>query len=95
MSEYKLTNYEKETIITNNEAEATAECYTCSPVLMRKLDGLCAKSTEITVKKQDQYSKTYIFPKKWVGVRLPRIMSEKQREHLEEMQRRNRENDKK
>ena len=36
-----LTNIERETIITFNAAEDTAEVYTADPVYIRKLDKLC------------------------------------------------------
>ena len=36
-----LTNYERETIITFNEAEADCEVYTYNPKLIRKLTERC------------------------------------------------------
>ncbi len=84
MDNYKLNNIEKETVIVFNEAEATVECYTCSKAWMKWLDGFCEKSKDITVKK-DVYSKTYTFPKKWVGVRLPRILSPEAKAEMAEI----------
>ena len=41
---YKLSRYEMETSILWNEEEKNCTCFTCSPALQRRLDGLCAKS---------------------------------------------------
>lgn len=79
MTEYKLTKYEKETIITFNDAENKAECYTCNQSWMKRLNGFCEKSQEISLKKEDAYSKTYTFPKKWLRVKLPREISAEER----------------
>ena len=77
-----MTRYEMETIINYNQAEKTASIYTCDRSLMRKLDKLCSESEEITVEKEDEFSKTYILPKKWVKVRKTRQLSEEEREKL-------------
>ena len=79
-----LTKWEMETIINFNDAEKTAEVYTCNKALMKKLDNLCIRSKEITLKKEDKQSKTYIFPKKWVKITLPRTLSDETRKKLSE-----------
>lgn len=84
MTEYKLTKYEKETIITFNDAENKAECYTCNQSWMKRLDGFCEKSQEISLKKEDAYSKTYTFPKKWVRVQISPTYSNEQRAKMAE-----------
>ena len=79
-----LTNYERETIITYNEADKTAQVYTCNNALIRKLDNLCAESKEFLIVREDEYSKTYELPKKYVSIRAPYKMSEEQRKKLSE-----------
>ena len=76
MSKYFLNNYEKETISLWNEAEPTAEVYTCSASMMRHMDELVEKCTEITRTKETEYSKTYVLPKKLVKVRAPLRVSD-------------------
>ena len=69
--DYNLTKQERETVIVFNEAEKTAELYTCSSVVIRKMDELVKEFDEFSVGKQDEVSKTYIFPKKYVKIRKP------------------------
>jgi len=69
--DYNLTKQERETVIVFNEAEPMAELYTCSQVMIRKMDKLVAEDDRFSVEKQDEVSKTYIFPKKYVKVRRP------------------------
>lgn len=45
---------------------------------------LCSKTTTIIVKKQGEYSKTYIIPKSWIKVRIPRQLSEEKRKEMAE-----------
>jgi len=82
---YNLTKYEMETIINYNEEESIASIYTCSKVLIKKLDTYCKKRPDVykTVK-VDSPSKTYTVPKKYISVRLPKVLTEKQKEGLRE-----------
>lgn len=86
-----MTRYEMETIINYNQEEKTASVYTCDKALIRRLDRLCEESTEITVEKEDEYSKSYILPKKWVKVRKPRQLSDELKEKLASRMRASRE----
>ena len=94
-----LTNIERETIITFNAAEDTAEVYTADPVYIRKMDKLCEqfpdtyKFMEELSAKQCKESKTYSMPKRLVKFRAPvtREISEEQREALAERLRKARE----
>jgi hypothetical protein len=94
-----LTNIERETIITFNAAEDTAEIYTADPVYIRKLDKLCEqfpdtyKFMEELSAKRCKESKTYSMPKRLVKFRSPvtREISEEQREALAERLRKARE----
>ena len=69
----KLSRYEMETTITFNRDEPIARIYTSDPVMLRKLDKLCAQIPVITVFREDEVSKTYICPKKLVSIRKPRL----------------------
>ena len=69
--DYNLTKYERETVVTFNEEEAHAELYTCSQVVMRRMDKLVEEFDEISVISEDEISKTYKFPKKLFKVRKP------------------------
>ncbi len=80
-----LTNEERETIILFNEADKTATCDTCNPSLIRKLDDFCSRSKDITLIRQDEYGKTYKFPKKWVSVRLPKLYDEETKEKMSKL----------
>lgn len=76
-----LTNYEKETIINYNEDEKTADIYTRSPPLRRKLERLVADHPEdcrlhrIT---RDGLGAEFYIPKKWIRINPPRRASEAQ-----------------
>lgn len=78
----QLTKYEQETIINFNEDESTAELYTCSSVMMRKLDKLVEVNPEAYQVKSEDFSygklvsKTYIFPKGLITLRKPTVLSE-------------------
>lgn len=94
-----LTNIERETIITFNAAEDTAEVYTADPVYIRKLDKLCErfpdtyKFMEELSDKRCKESKTYSMPKRLVKFRSPitREINEEQRAALAERLRKARE----
>ena len=77
---YKLIKEEKETIITFNEAEATADVYTCSSQVKKWLMELSLKSSDIYRIKEDEHSQTYIIPKKIIKLCLPRKLSEKEKQ---------------
>lgn len=77
-----ITKYEQETIINYNQDELTANIYTCDKVLIRKLDKMIEVSKVIILKTQDEDSKTYICPKKWIKVRMPRVLSDEEREKM-------------
>jgi hypothetical protein len=94
-----LSNIERETIITFNAAEDTAEVYTADPVYIRKLDKLCEQfpdtykfMAELSAKRCKE-SKTYSMPKRLVKFRPPvtREISKEQREALAERLRKARE----
>lgn len=75
----RLTKTEQETFICFNEEETLAQVETCNAALKRKLDKLCQRNSEIVLLRQDEYSKTYRLPKKWVKIHAPRVLSEEQK----------------
>lgn len=81
--DYKLTKLEKETIVTFNEAEPYAELYTTSAPVMRRMDKLAAENASFRAVKEDEVSKTYIFPKKYFKVRRPSVLEGKKPKYFD------------
>jgi hypothetical protein len=77
-----LTKCEQETIINFDEAAQQATVYTCNKAMMRQLDKLAQISSIVIEEKQDQYSKTYVIPKKWIKIKMPRILSSEQKQEM-------------
>jgi hypothetical protein len=68
---YKLTRYEKETIILFNDDEKTASVYTHNKALQRKLDSFCTMRPDLyrlTSENVTWQSKTYEVPKKYISL---------------------------
>ena len=87
-----LSNLEKETGINFNEAESFAIIYTAKDSLKKKLDMLCKLYPDDF---QEQHStrdnngiKSYHIPKKYISIRTPRVLSEKQKAVLGKMHKR-------
>lgn len=76
------TKYEQETIISYNQEEKVAYCYTHDRALMRRLDELCEKHKEITLVRDDDGVREHTFPKKWIKVRAPKQLSNELREKM-------------
>lgn len=76
----QLLKYERETIISFNESETTANVYTCNTQVKKRLKELSLKSSDIYRIKEDEYSQTYIIPKKIIKFTLPRELSEKEKQ---------------
>lgn len=76
-----LTRYEQETIVNYNNGDKIASVYTADPIVIRKLDALVEKYPEdYKCIEQNDYSKTYEFPKKLVQFRHPIHLTEEQKE---------------
>ena len=75
-----LTNYERETIINYNEADATASVYIHNRALINKLKKL-VKEYNLEVK-QLESAYEFTVPKKWIKVRPPRKVSAENREKM-------------
>lgn len=89
-----LSAYEKETIILSNEAEKTAEIYTHNAALQRQLSALCISNPGQVWQTDDNGcgGTTYELPKKWVKISPPRVLSEAQREVLDRINEKRRDN---
>ncbi len=82
----KLSRYDQETIVNYNAGEQTATVYTRDKTVMRKLDTLVAEFPDTyKLTGQDEVSKTYFFPKSFIGYRKPRAVSTEQRERARQM----------
>jgi hypothetical protein len=79
----KLTKLEQETIILANEEESLAQIETWNGRLKRKMEKLLTeRPDEVTIKRaeRDDSADVYYFPKKWIKINPPPIMSDEQRE---------------
>ncbi len=85
MNKNKLIKEEQETVILYNNGESTATVYTCNRSLMIKLDRICGQCPDTCrLKTQDEYSKTYIIPKKLITIRTPNIYTDMQKQKMRE-----------
>ena len=75
-----LSLYERETIIMYNDQERTANVFSASPRVIKKLDELVKEYPDTyKVIKETNDSKTYECPKKMVFFRKPVVLTEEQR----------------
>ena len=83
----KLSGYERETILLFNEAEQAASVFTYNDALKRQLAVLADSYPEQVRKTQDNGfgGLTYELPKKWFKIASPRVLSEAQKEVLEQI----------
>jgi hypothetical protein len=80
-----MLRIESETTITFNDEEKEATVFTCNQAMMRKLDGYCAKYPEqYYLIREDECSKTYQVPKRYISIRQPKILTEDQRRQMSE-----------
>ena len=87
----KLTNVERETVATFNEAERTACVYTHNEALKRQLLELCQTYPEQVrqTAANGWGGLTFELPKKWLRVTPPRVLSPAQRAVLDRMNQKN------
>lgn len=84
----KLSRWERETVININDEDRNASLYTCQKKMMDKMDRLVSEFPEIFVQinelvsGDEVLSKTYEFPKKYVDINKPIILSEERKEEL-------------
>ena len=83
----KLTNVERETVVTFNQAEQTANIYTHNPAWKDWLLELCQSHPEQVrqTAANDWGGLTFELPKKWLKVSPPRVLSPAQRAVLDRM----------
>ena len=78
-----LTRYERETIINFNEEDDDVSIYTRSKTIMSRMDKLVKKYPDtFKVNEEFEDGREYICHKKYVSVRAPRAMSERQKQRL-------------
>lgn len=72
-----MLNSEKETMILFNEAEETANVYTCNGRMKRRLRELSeVRGDDVKLIRSDDISVTYAVPKAWVKINPPRQLSD-------------------
>ena len=83
----RLSNVERETIVTYNQAERTANIYTHNPALIAQLLELCQTYPEQVrqTATNDWGGLTFELPKKWLKVSPPRVLTPAQRAVLDRM----------
>jgi len=75
-----LTAQEKETIITLNEADKTADIEVFNARLMREIrKAVEAYPDEVTIKEGSDGSFRVTLPRKWIKIRAPRVLTDEQR----------------
>lgn len=80
-----LTAMERETIITYNNAENTANCFTLSLPVRRRLLQLAEEyPDEVHINKKEEDMIDVDIPKSWVKIRPPRRLSDEQKAALAE-----------
>lgn len=80
----KLSRIERETVIIYNQAEANATMTTADTVVIRNMRNLVEKDSRIISKQISSEVWEFIIPKKLVKVKLPRQMTEEQRQAASE-----------
>lgn len=87
-----IPHEERETIITFNEKDQTANVYTMNKALTRKLDGLTVTRADDArrVKTYPDGAQEYEVPKKWVKVNAGLTLTQEERERRSERGRANR-----
>lgn len=92
---YRLTNAERETIITYDETPDAADVFTYNVALIHRLDELYESGNpDIKLIRAERFggaeNRTYKVPKSWIAVRPPRkvVMTEERKRELTEQLRR-------
>lgn len=79
----KLSKEEMETVIIFNEADKTAHIETYNGRLQRRIKELAAeRPDECVIESEQDGVLNCVFPKKWVKINAPRILTEEEREKL-------------
>lgn len=79
----KLTAEEKETIISFNEADGTADIEVFSARILREIRKAAEMyPDEVTIKESSEGAYLVTLPKKWIKVRAPRVLTDEQRAEI-------------
>lgn len=79
-----MLSIEKETYINFNDAEPNATLCTYNAAWLRKMDDLSRENPCVQTLKRGEGYGEYSFPKKWVKVSKPRMVSEENRRKAKE-----------
>lgn len=85
----RLTRIEQETIINYNQGEDTASIYTHDPKMLRKMAQFAREDSTVVEVKHSEDWVEYYFPKRWVKIQRPRVISEENRQLMAERARKN------
>lgn len=77
-----LTKLEQETTINYNQDEQNADVYTCDRKLQRKLEILAEKDAQVVKISEDKYSKRFTIPKRYLSIRMPKVLTEESKQKL-------------
>ena len=77
----KLTLEEQETIILFDNSSPIAEIYTHDRPLKRKISEACKKRPDIIehTGSNGEGGETYLIPKKYISVRVPRLLTDEEK----------------
>lgn len=78
----KPSRAEQETIIIFNEESSECEIYTHNTKLKNRLAKFASNTPIVVLKNEDEYSQTYICPKKYIKVQMPRQYSDETKEKM-------------
>lgn len=83
----RLSNVERETVVTYTQAERTANIYTHNPAWKAQLLKLCQTHPDQVrqTAANDWGGLTFELPKKWLKISPPRVLSPAQRAVLDRM----------
>jgi hypothetical protein len=79
------TNPERETAINFDDGGIDAWVYTCNRAWIARPDKLCESSPAIAAVREDEFSKTYKFPKSWAKIRKLRELTEESMQKLKSL----------
>lgn len=77
-----LTKLEQETTINYNQDEPNADIYTCDRRLQHKLESLAEKDPQVVKISEDNYSKRFTIPKRYISIRIPKVLTEESKQKL-------------
>ena len=80
-----LSKCEQETIINFNAEDKTANIYAATPTMIRKMNKLLEqRPNEVKLVREDDISRTFEVPVKWVKIRPPKQLTDEQKQAMAE-----------